>query len=162
MKNIFLFCLSLLLCGCSLGHYEYIRDNSKADITKEEYSISLFDYVDSYQLIVYNKSKDDIEIDWNKTSFIRDGRIDGNFMFEGIKYIDRNNPKNPTIVMSETNQSIRIYPNNLVYFSSGRYGGWRNNDIPDGENGIYLVFTQGKKEFREKLLINRITQYVKD
>lgn len=114
------------------------------------------DDIQSYQLEINNKSKNDIEIDWNKTSFIRNGHTDGNVMCSGVPYADRYSPRNPTIVMAGTNQSIDIYPNRLVYFS----GQWHHLNIPDGENGVYLIFKIGSKEYREKLLISRKTTYL--
>ena len=162
--RMFLFYVILLICGCSTpsGHYEYTRDTSKSIVSKKTYTISINDFENYYGLSIYNKSDEDIEIDWNRTSFIKNGRLDGNFMFEGIRYIDRNNQKNPTIIMSKSSSIIYIFPNNLVYFASGRFGGWSHKRIPDGENGVYLVFKQGSKEYREKLLIKRITTYVRD
>ena len=161
MKKL-LFCLCFLIYGCSYGHYDYFRDHSKSAINKNGYTIEIDDNITNYTLYVNNKSKNDIEIDWNRTSFIRNGQTDGGFMFEGIKYIDRNNPKNPTIIMSGTSREMNIYPNNLAYFQHNQYGGWKNSNIPDGENGVYLVFKQGSKEFREKLLITRTTKSVTD
>lgn len=156
MKKILLY-FCFLIYGCSYGHYDYFRDCSKSSISKDEYTVEIDDNITNYTLYVNNKSKNDIEIDWNRTSFIRNGQTDGNF-----KYIDRNSPKKTTLITSGTSMKISIYPNNLTYFQSGQYGDWRNFNIPDGENGIYLVFKQGSKEYRERLLVTRTTKYIKD
>lgn len=75
-------------------------------------------------------------------------------MFEGVVYKDRNNPKPPDIIFAKSTFSKTIWPNNLVYFSSGKYGGWRNEDMPTGENGIYLTVKVGDQEIKEKITIN--------
>ena len=161
MKKIFLFALCFFIYGC--GHYEYTRDKSKAIIRTKDYTMFISDLETNYGLRIDNLSKYDLEIDWNKTSFIRQNTTDGGFMFEGIRYMDRNNYKNPTIILSKSSFYTNIYPNNLAYFSGGQYGsGWVNGKIPDGENGVYLVFKINAKEYREKLLIKRTTRWVRD
>ena len=42
-------------------------------------------YFDSFRLKVVNKTRKDLEIDWNKTRYLYNGRDIGIFVFEGIK-----------------------------------------------------------------------------
>ena len=75
-------------------------------------------------------------------------------MFEGVVYKDRNSPKSPDIVFGNDTFAKTIWPNNLVEFSSGKYGGWRNESMPSGENGIYLTVNIDGKEITQKLITN--------
>jgi len=106
---------------------------------------------ESFRLTVRNKSNKNLELDWNKTLYILNGQTSGGFMFEGVVYKDRNNPKSPDMIFPAAELSKTIWPNNLVEYSSGRYGGWSNNSMPSGENGVYLTVVADGKVISEKL-----------
>lgn len=109
----------------------------------------------AFSLTVENKTDKDIEIDWNRTLYISNGRTSGGFMFEGVVYRDRNNPKPPDIIFAKSSFTKEIMPNNLVDFSTSQYsGGWRHEQMPTGENGVYLTIKVGGEEIKEKLTIN--------
>jgi len=114
-----------------------------------------------FELTIENKTDKDIELDWNKTLYISNGTTSGGFMFEGVIYKDRNNPKPPDIVFAKGTFCKTILPSNLVRFSSGKYGGWTNENMPTGENGIYLTVRVEGKEINEKIIINVIRNQVK-
>lgn len=114
----------------------------------------------AFSLTIENKTDKDMELDWNKTLYISNGKTSGGFMFEGVVYKDRNNPKPPDIIFAKSTFSKTIWPNNLVYFSSGKYGKWRNEDMPTGENGVYLTVKVGSQEIKEKITINLIREQV--
>jgi hypothetical protein len=107
----------------------------------------------AFILTVNNKTDKDLEIIWDRTLFIDNGRTSGGFMFEGVVYRDRNNPKPPDVVFAKGNFSKTIWPNNLVYFSSGKYASWGHEVMSPGENGVYLTIKIGDKELKEKLLL---------
>jgi len=103
----------------------------------------------AFSLFVKNKSNKDLELNWNKTYYIVHGQTSGGFMFEGIVYIDRNDPKSPDIIFSGGTLSKTIWPNNLVEYTSY----WRHEHMPSGENGIYLTVIVDGKEINEKIII---------
>lgn len=107
-----------------------------------------------FWLFIENKTDKDLEIDWNKTLFLDNGTTRGSFMFEGVVFRDRNNPKPPDIVFAKSRFSKQIWPNNLVDFTSGRYGGWSHNSLPLGTVGVYLTVRQGQNEIRERMTVN--------
>ncbi len=109
----------------------------------------------SFVLTIKNKSDKNIELNWNKTLFISGGQTSGGFMFEGVVYKDRNNPKSPDMIFAKGNLVKTIYPNNMVDFSGGKYGtGWYNAPMGSGENGVYLATLVDGKEINEKLTVN--------
>lgn len=110
----------------------------------------------AFTLTIENKSNKDMEVDWNKTLYIAQGSTSGGFMFEGIVYAQRNAPKPPDIVFKKATFRKTIYPTNLVAFSSGRYGGWRHEEMPQGLNGVYLTVRIGSEEINEKLTTNLV------
>lgn len=105
----------------------------------------------SFVLEIKNKSDKNIELNWNKTLYIHNGQTSGGFMFEGVLYAERNNPKSPDILFSKSTFLKEIYPNNLVEYVSGRHGSWNNKVFPLGENGIFLTLVIDDKEVTQKL-----------
>ena len=104
-----------------------------------------------FEFSLKNKCDKDIEIDWNRTLFISQGVTSGGFMFEGIAYLTRNNPKPPDIVFANSSISKQIFPNILVEY----YGrNWILSPMSSGENGVYLSVIIDGKEITEKLLVN--------
>lgn len=101
-----------------------------------------------FNINIENKSNNDIEIDWNKTSFIENQIMNGNFMYNGIAPINSNNKRPPEIIPAECSINKNIVPAiNLI--------NWENiKDLADGEIGIYLVYKINEVEKRTKLLIN--------
>lgn len=163
MKKIFSIALIsiiiLVIQGCGISKsYTYeqpIQENkSNIEVTLTPINPSMIAGYSGFILKVNNNSNDDMEIDWNKTYFIDNGRTNGTFMFEGIVYKDRNNQKASDIVFSKNQFSKAIYPNNYAVFSTtGGYGGWQNNGFGTGEFGIYLTLKVNDKEIKEKYLV---------
>jgi len=111
-------------------------------------------YCYSFDLTIQNLTNSDLELDWNKTLFIANGTTAGGFMFDGILYKDRNNPKPPDIIFAKSSFEKTIYPNKYVEY----YDGWHNRRMPPGEYGVYLNIKVGDKEIKEKLLVNLVTE----
>lgn len=107
-----------------------------------------------FVLTIENKTDKDLELDWNRTLFLDNGSTRGGFMFEGIVYRDRNGPKPPDMIFAKSRFSKEIWPNNLVEFRSGRYGGWEHENLPLGNVGAYLTLRQGQNELRDRLTVN--------
>lgn len=108
---------------------------------------------ESFVLAVINKSKKNIEINWNKTLYVANNQTSGGFMFEGVVYRERNSPKQPDVVFVGGNLVKTIWPNALVEFESGKYGGWRHKHLWEGEHGVYLTLSIDGKEVSEKLSV---------
>ena len=162
MKRIgFALLISAVLAGCAAPTH---RIQYKASPTKIENQIDFIEAsispdctswgCESFTLFVRNKSEKTIEINWNKTLFLSYGQSSGGFMFEGVVYRDRNASKSPDVVFSNGTLSKTIWPNNLVEFTSGKYGGWKHNNMPSGNIGVYLTVTMDGKDFSQKITTN--------
>lgn len=165
-KSFVILCVVVFLCaGCaSSTHYDFNFEESKSTAKTKYYEAKIsirstggLYPMNSYKLDITNLSDKDIEIDWNKTQFIVNGQTHGGFMFEGIRYVAREDVKNPSFILAKSSFSKFIYPNYLVsyYLQS-----WWNKTIPDGETGVLVTLKIGNKEVREKLFITKVTKVV--
>jgi len=121
----------------------------------EAYSLGInvdysYDFCVIFQLSLKNKSDKAVEIDWNRTLYISQGQTSGGFMFEGITYLTRNNPKPPDVVFAHSSILKRIFPNNLIDFDRR----WVHYPMSPGENGVYLSVIVDGKEITEKLTVS--------
>ena len=130
---------------------EPVRSGS---VSNKYFDASVLGHRDSFSLSIQNKTSQDLEVDWNKTLFISSGTTSGGFMFEGVVYTNRNNPKPPDVVFANSHFVKIIYPNNLVSYTSGKYGGWSHDSIGYGATGVYLTVKVGNEEIKEKILVN--------
>ena len=163
--GVFLVSASIVLLGCASTKY----DVQKTSAQKQPEKIWAFesirslaenpDYVISitpsgthayngFNLTVRNKSSKNIEVNWNKTLYVANGVTSGGFMFEGVVYKDRNNPKQSDIVFPGVEFNKTIYPNSLVQFS---FGNWRHPLMNEGEHGAVVTLTIDGKDVGERL-----------
>jgi hypothetical protein len=115
---------------------------------------------DAFELYIKNRVDRDLEVVWDKTLFIDNGKTNGGFMFEGVVYKDRNNPKPPDMVFASGEFTKKIWPCTLVSYLGGRYGGWVHEKIHPGDNGVYLTIRINGKDITEKLILN--VEYVQE
>jgi hypothetical protein len=107
---------------------------------------------DGFILEITNKTKKDMEVDWNKTQYIEGNSTKGGFMYEGIVYSKRTENKPPDVIFPGITLKKKILPNsNVEYLSSIHM--WFNKPII-GDAGVYLVINIDGKEVKEKLLMN--------
>ena len=107
-----------------------------------------------FDLTIENKSSQDIQVVWDKTMFINQSNTDGGFMFQGIVYKDRNNPKPPDIVFPKAKFNRVILPNNLVEYMGAKWGGWFHNSMNNGDFGVYLTLLVNGVEKHEKMTMS--------
>jgi hypothetical protein len=94
-----------------------------------------------------------LELNWNNSFFIINGRAYGGFIFEGIDFEDRSNPRQPEVIPVNKSISKDIYPTNLVSFSDRKPGGWSYRAMSEGEKGVYLTVKAGSLEVHEKISV---------
>lgn len=153
----------LILAGCSAATYEYTStpvsqtlgtDLFRAGFTPEKTSANFFS---RFLLEVENLSAAPIEIDWNRTVYILNGKNRGLFVWEGI---DPESVKNKTVpktsILPGQTISKKILPLAKIAMAQlgdhvagkdkpGLYGGI----LPPGKNSIRLAITaNGKLDHR--------------
>jgi len=147
------------LSGCQSGKLYRFTDKP-TNISTNEVSInfdtncSMSYYVSfcrDFTLSITNKTNSNIVINWNKTYYVRSNQTQGGFMYGGIQYVSRNNPRQNDVIFPNGSYTQKIFPNNLVDYSSASGSGWYHKSIPLGVNGIYLTLIINGKEVEYKL-----------
>ena len=161
-KKVCFSVLLFLIVGC-VPKYTWraipvIQQVDNQSYTARIHPISKYEGVFAgFRLTVDNKTGLDIEIDWNRTLYLHNGQTSGGFMYEGIIYANRNNPKAPDIVFANSTFEKEIWPCNLVYYHRGLsadFSGWEHNTFPAGQNGVYLTMKVNAHEVHEKLMLD--------
>ena len=120
------------------------------------------DFFNWFRLTVVNKTEKDMEIDWNRTRYIHNGKDAGPFIFEGVGPESVKNATIPGAVIQGGDTLNRdIIPFKLIAFTPLREQSIDTENhnivaglIPEGENGIFLVIRQDGKSARAKLTVN--------
>jgi len=118
-----------------------------------------YEFFVSFLLSVTNKTDENLEIDWNKTRYILNGRGYGGFVFGGIDPKEvRNSTIPPDIIPARGKFSKVISPYRLLARAPLRDQSISESTIsagilPDGENGIVLVVRQNGKEIVDKMMV---------
>lgn len=101
----------------------------------------------AFDITIRNKSNHDIEIVWDKTLYIDNGRTFGRFWSQGIRYSERQGQLPPDIVFQKSTFEKTIWPSGLIEMRSGKM-----NHVPmdAGEHGIYLTTRINGKDITEK------------
>ncbi|MDA1277952.1 MAG: hypothetical protein O2960_28490 [Verrucomicrobia bacterium] len=108
---------------------------------------SLFHDYDSFTLVIKNKTTEEIEIDWNRSFFLENGQTSEGFMFEGQRFLDRDKPRQPDIVLPTA-------PFTKVVFPVARVQGRILHPIlaeqsDSGDYGVYLTVKAGEKVLKQ-------------
>jgi len=151
--------MSFFVSGC-MPSFRYVT-KSEPEIQKTEketYSVNISPDIEhglcrSFTLKIENKSKKDIQVDWNKTLYVYNGETRGGFMYEGIIYSERNNQRTPDFVLAESSFQKKIWPNILVTRPVSSYIGWGHEAMTFGEHGVFLTMTIDGQEIHEKMAV---------
>ncbi|MFZ5570418.1 MAG: hypothetical protein ACOZF0_08435 [Thermodesulfobacteriota bacterium] len=113
------------------------------------------DYHYAFRLIVKNKTIEEMEIDWNKTFYLEGDAPSGGFMFDGIAYSERENPKERCKVAANDIFIKTLWPNVLV----SRKKDWFHQPLESGRHGIEITLIVNRKQVcKERLLLNIIRE----
>jgi len=119
-----------------------------------------------------NKTDRGIKINWDELSYISPTGRSMRVIHSGVRLIDRNAPQSPTIVPPTSRISDIIIPSEHIYYVSGKYGGWREQDLfydvdktkyEGKEFSVYMPLEiKGKrKEYTFTFRINKVTKVEK-
>ena len=103
----------------------------------------------SFVLTVTNKTNKNLEINWNKTLYIADSQTSGGFMFPGTRFLDRDNPKLPDIVLPNGQLTKELIPSRLVRYVSS----WSHDPMGPGEHGVFLTVIVNQIEISEAMTL---------
>lgn len=120
-------------------------------------------YFDGFRLKVINKTDKELEIDWNKTRYIYNGRDIGVFVFKGIQPENiKNSTVPPDIIPAGKSFTKDISPLKLlarepITGTGTKAGKITTGPIPTGESGIFLFIRQNDNTIKEKIAV-KITE----
>ena len=89
----------------------------------------------------------------SKVFYIYNGKMNGGFIFPGMRAGDRDKAKPPKIIIADRLFQKEIYPGNLAQMSK-MAGGTVYAPMKPGENGVKLTVKVGQKEITEELTVN--------
>ena len=107
---------------------------------------------EEFSFILKNKTNNSIKIVWDEAVFVDENGSNSKVMHSGVKYIDKNNSQPPTIVMKNSSVNDIIVPTEHIYYSSGRYGGWRTLSL--------ISNTASSKEKLDELIASKVGKTV--
>ena len=115
-------------------------------------------FIQQFRVLVTNRSDKELQIDWNATRYLFNGRPNGLFFFEGIDETNINNPPPDIVAAGQTLMKV-IAPVQLMAIKPARSSQFKGQPafstgpVPAGTSGIALVLRQNGQVFREKLSV---------
>jgi hypothetical protein len=116
-------------------------------------------YFDRFRLRVTNRTQKDLEIDWNKTRYIYNGRDIGVFVFEGIKPENIKNLTIPADIIpagesfTKDITPLKLLAREPITGKGAKAGQITTGPIPTGESGIFLFIRQNGNTIKEKMAV---------
>ncbi len=159
--------VSLLLMPACQKQKVWRSTPAQQSLSSQSYEASLeplkkgTNFYNWFRLTVTNKTSRYIEIDWNRTRYIHDGKNAGLFVFEGIEPESVKQGTIPGAVISGGDTLTRdIAPFKLIAFTPLRkqptdpeIRSLVAGPIPEGENGIFIVIRQDGKSARARITV---------
>ena len=161
MKKLFI--LLLLISSFCFGQKEKkisglysvklisVDTNFKKDIIDEDllkYEDSLISIIWEYDLSslgfeIENKGENSIKINWNDAAIISYDGSTSKIFHKGVKYINREEEQQPTVIYKNSKLKDLLIPIDNVYFLSGKYGGWKTKPLIKAKVkglSMYLIY----------------------
>ncbi len=152
--------------GCGGNHYKIISPKSKdslsVDIDGIKYSF-IIDYVDfgdkflanmggrtdrtnDYDLgmVIENKLDKEVEINWDKSTYIGPNGISERLMTTGTLYIDKGKGQPNSLIPPKSKIVLMIYPASKAQNINGKWY-LEKLGLVSGDKFSYFIFSQGKK-----------------
>jgi hypothetical protein len=113
----------------------------------------------TFRFVLTNKTKKELQIDWENTYYLLNDLRNGRFLWEGVTWDGlkkiRSKPLIP-VAPGDTFTSV-IFPKNLVGRGSAMSKGgvqYTQGALPEGENSILLFVRQNGRVVREKMVVS--------
>ena len=142
-----------MLISCATTHYDIVMTNvevpedyrqqfgetkilslSENEITKYTYEDDLVSFTwfvssTQFHFLLTNKTNHSIKIPWDEIAYINPNGQSMRVIHSGIKLIDRNNVQAPSVVAKNSTLNDILIPSDHIYYVSGQWGGWRENNL---------------------------------
>ena len=112
----------------------------------------------TFRLVLTNKTKKELNLDWENTFYLLNSREKGRFLWEGVTWDGLKEKRGQPLVPIAAGDTLTavIFPKQLLGRASGTAPGgvqYTQGGLPEGENGIGLVVRQNGKVIREKMVV---------
>lgn len=81
-----------------------------------------------FSFTLSNKTGNTIKIIWDEAALVDQNGFSHRVIHSGVKYTDRNNQQQPSIVIRKGTIQDFVFPSDNIEYVEGQYGGWR--EIP--------------------------------
>lgn len=162
MWGVTVVCLVFALAACA-GLEVYSSNPEVQRVSNDYFTAELEPQLEpgqsffaTFRFVLYNKTNKELNIDWENTYYLFNGRSNGRFLWEGVTWDGlKEISSNPLIPVApgDTLTSV-IFPKDLVGRGSAMTTGgvqYTQGPLPEGENGILLFVSQNGKVVREKM-----------
>ena len=144
----------IVVAGCASPKYSWRSEPNMQEASNEYYAatispIYIFNGYKGFMLYIHNNSTDDLEVSWEDTFYMYNGKKMGGFISKEMRSGDK--LKTPAIV-SGTLFSIEIFPRELSEYST-TFGSTVYKPMQPGENGVFLTVKVAGKEISETLTL---------
>jgi len=112
----------------------------------------------TFRLVLTNKTKKELNLDWENTFYLLNSSEKGRFLWEGVTWDGLKEMRGQPLVPIAAGDTLTavIFPKQLLGRSSGAAPGgvqYTQGALPEGENGIGLVVIQNGTVIREKMVV---------
>ncbi len=101
-----------------------------------------------FDIKVKNNCKEDVQIIWDKTLFVYNGKTLGNFIFRNEDYKSCGKKRSAETIKGGAVISRRIFPMELTDFDHPF------TPLREGKNGVYVTVKKGLRGYHETLSLN--------
>jgi len=108
--------------------------------------------VSNFSFIINNKTDYSIRLIWDEAAFVDENGFTHRVTHSGVKYIDRNNPQPPSVIIRKGNLADFIVPTDYIEWKSGYYGeGWDIKSLlPETKKGSIRAVADEFKKYLNK------------
>lgn len=101
----------------------------------------------AFTVSLKNLTAKPVEIDWNKSYYLKASQTDGGLMTEGVLFAQRNFVRPPDMILASGSYKKTMWPSNNMDFMTGTTAiGWVTATLRPGVHGIFLTLRQGDAE----------------
>jgi hypothetical protein len=162
---VIVFCLVFALVGCAGA--EVYTSNPRVQIVSNEYFTDELEpqlkpgqnFFATFRFVLTNRTTKELQIDWENTNYLLNGRRNGRFLWEGVTWDGLKEIRSKPLIPLAPGDTITrvIFPKKLVGRGSAMSKGgvqYTQGALPEGENGILLFVRQNGKVIREKMVVS--------
>jgi hypothetical protein len=169
MRMGIIFFVLLLLAGCakeqiySSSPPMQTVGTSSFEVMLEPLKAEGYNYYNRFRYQFTNKSSGDLNIDWSKTFYLRNGKNYGLFGWEGLTFDQlREVEAEPVITIPPGKRdSIELFPLRLIGWreegvrmkSNEPEAGFTLTPLPEGENGMSIAVLKDGKLLRKNIMV---------